>query len=99
MGQKIDRDYERFRRIVRGKVKTNLGKYISRGEMIGQKGKELISIPLPQIDIPQFRFGNKGQGGVAQGEGDVGTALGPPQPAVERARGAVRIDLVDAVKA
>jgi len=80
VGQKIDRDYERFRRIVRGKVKTNLGKYISRGEMIGQKGKELISIPLPQIDIPQFRFGNKGQGGVAQGEGDVGTALGPPQP-------------------
>ena len=26
-------------------------------------------------------------------------ALGPPQPAVERARGAVRIDLVDAIKA
>src|SRR6202047_4168574 len=26
-------------------------------------------------------------------------ALGPPQPAVERARGAVRIDLVDAVEA
>src|SRR6266852_8965497 len=26
-------------------------------------------------------------------------ALGPPQPAVERARGAVRIDLVDTIKA
>lgn len=79
MGQKIDRDYERFRRIVRGKIKTNLSKYISRGEMIGQKGKELISIPLPQIDVPQFRYGNKGQSGVGQGEGDVGTPLGPPQ--------------------
>ena len=80
MGQKIDRDYERFRKIVRGKVKSNLGKYISRGEMIGQKGKDLISIPLPQIDIPQFRYGNKGQGGVGQGKGDVGTPVGPPQP-------------------
>jgi uncharacterized protein len=80
VGQKIDRDYERFRKIVRGRVKTNLGKYISRGEMIGQKGKDLISIPMPQIDIPQFRYGKKGQSGVGQGEGDVGTPLGPPQP-------------------
>src|SRR4051812_15533631 len=79
MGQKIERDQQRFRRIVRGKVKSNLSKYISRGEMIGKKGKDLVSIPLPQIDIPQFRFGKKGSGGVASGDGDVGTPLGPPQ--------------------
>src|SRR5437899_919405 len=48
--------------------------------MIGQKGKDLVSIPLPQIEIPQFRFGSKGAGGAGQGEGDVGTPLGPPQP-------------------
>ncbi len=80
MGQKIERDHQRFRRLVRGKVKSNLSKYISRGEMIGQKGKELVSIPLPQIEIPQFRFGSKGAGGAGQGEGDIGTPLGPPQP-------------------
>src|SRR5215467_10697268 len=80
MGQKIDRDHQRFRKLVRGKVKSNLSKYISRGEMIGQKGKDLVSIPLPQIEIPQFRFGTRGSGGVGQGEGDVGTPLGPPQP-------------------
>ena len=80
MGQKIERDHQRFRKLVRGKVKSNLGKYISRGEMIGQKGKELISIPLPQIEIPQFRFGDKGSSGAGQGDGDVGTPLGPPQP-------------------
>jgi sporulation protein YhbH len=80
MGQKIDRDQQRFRKIVRGKVKSNLGKYISRGEMIGKKGNDLVSIPLPQIEIPQFRYGQKGSGGVGQGEGDVGQALGPPQP-------------------
>src|SRR5206468_11716990 len=80
MGQKIERDHQRFRKLVRGKVKSNLSKYISRGEMIGQKGKDLVSILLPQIEIPQFRFGSKGSSGAGQGEGDVGTPLGPPQP-------------------
>jgi uncharacterized sporulation protein YeaH/YhbH (DUF444 family) len=80
VGQKIERDHQRFKKLVRGKIKSNLSKYISRGEMIGQKGKELVSIPLPQIDIPQFRFGSKGTGGAGQGEGDPGTPLGPPQP-------------------
>src|SRR5690242_5194781 len=77
MGQKIERDHQRFRKLVRGKVKSNLSKYISRGEMIGKKGKDLVSIPLPQIDIPQFRYGSKGAGGVGQGEGAPGTPLGP----------------------
>jgi uncharacterized protein len=79
VGQKIERDYQRFRKIVRGKVKSNLSKYIGRGEMIGKKGKDLVSIPLPQIDIPQFRYGSKGSGGVGQGEGEPGTPLSPPQ--------------------
>src|SRR6516165_680332 len=47
--------------------------------MIGKKGKDLVSIPLPQIEIPQFRYGSKGSGGAGQGEGDVGTPLGPGQ--------------------
>src|SRR5437763_2729855 len=79
MGQKIERDQQRFRKIVRGKVKSNLSKYISRGEMIGKKGKELVSIPLPQIDLPQFRYGQKGSGGVGQGEGQPGDPLTAPK--------------------
>jgi uncharacterized protein len=79
VGQKIERDHQRFKRIVRGKVKSNLGKYISRGEMIGKKGKDLVSIPLPTIDVPQFRYGNKGSGGVGQGEGQPGQPLTAPQ--------------------
>src|SRR6185295_6805880 len=47
--------------------------------MIGKKGRDLISIPLPQIDIPQFRYGQKGSGGVGQGEGDPGQPLTAPQ--------------------
>src|SRR5579862_619545 len=77
VGQKIERDHQRFRKLVRGKVKSNLSKYISRGEMIGKKGKDLVSIPLPQIDIPQFRYGQKGSGGVGQGDGQPGQPLGP----------------------
>src|SRR5438477_5500999 len=79
MGQKIERDHQRFRKLVRGKVKSNLSKYIGRGELIGKKGKDLISIPLPNIEIPQFKYGQKGSGGVGQGPGDVGTPLGPGQ--------------------
>ncbi|HEY7428144.1 MAG TPA: DUF444 family protein, partial [Gemmataceae bacterium] len=79
MGQKIERDHQRFRKLVRGKVKSNLSKYISRGEMIGKKGKDLVSIPLPQIEVPQFRYGSKGSGGVGQGDGQIGQPLGPGQ--------------------
>src|SRR5579871_5572228 len=79
MGQKIERDSQRFHKLVRGKVKSNLSKYISRGEMIGKKGKDLVSIPLPTIEIPQFRYGSKGSGGVGQGDGQPGQPLTAPQ--------------------
>src|SRR5436305_3631783 len=45
--------------------------------MIGKKGKDLVSIPLPQIEVPQFRYGTKGSGGVGQGDGQPGQPLGP----------------------
>jgi uncharacterized protein len=80
---RIDPDHRRFRDIVRGKIKQNLKKYISNGEMIGRKGKDLVSIPLPQINVPRFRFGSKGQGGVGQGPGQVGDAIGKGDPSEE----------------
>ena len=76
MSQRIDLDHGRFRQIIRGKIKQNLRKYISQGEMIARKGKDTVSIPLPQVDIPHFRFGDKQQGGVGQGEGDAGDPVG-----------------------
>ena len=68
MSLRIDQDHRRFREIVRGKIKQNLRKYITQGEMLGKKGKEVVSIPLPQIDIPHFRFGHKQQGGGEMGQ-------------------------------
>src|SRR6266545_1714889 len=76
MSQRIDLDHRRFRQIIRGKIKQNLRKYISHGEMVARKGKNAVSIPLPSVDIPHFVFGEKQQGGVAQGDGDVGDVLG-----------------------
>jgi sporulation protein YhbH len=78
MSQRIERDHQRFRKLVRGKVKSNLSKYISRGELIGKKGNDLVSIPLPQIDPPQFRYGKRGSGGVGQGDGQPGDPLTAP---------------------
>src|SRR5262252_4192930 len=79
MSLKIDQDHSRFRAIVRGKIRQNLRKYISQGELIGRKGKDLVSIPIPQIDIPRFRFGDKQQGGAGQGDGDPGDPVGGQQ--------------------
>src|SRR5262245_9066881 len=66
----IEQDHQRFRQIVRGKIKQDLRKYISNGELIGKKGRDFVSIPVPQIELPTFRFGQRGQG-VGQGDGQV----------------------------
>lgn len=76
MARSIERDLRRFREIVRGRVRQNLRKYISHGEMIGRKGRELVSIPVPNIEIPHFRHGLKGSGGTGQGEGEIGQPIG-----------------------
>ena len=77
----IQRDHARFKNIVKGRIKQELKKYISNGDMIVRKGKDTVSIPMPQIDIPRFKFGS-GEGGVGQGEGEPGDevdANGQPQ--------------------
>jgi len=78
---KIDRDQSRFKQIVRGKIRENLRKYVTHGELIGRKGRDLVSIPIPQLDVPHFRYGQNGSGGVGQGDGEEGQpiAQGDPQ--------------------
>lgn len=76
MSLRIDQDHSRFRNIVRGKIRQNLRRYISHGELIGRKGKDIVSVPIPQIDIPRFRFADRQQGGVGQGDGDIGDPMG-----------------------
>ena len=91
MIMKIERDQRRFRQIVRGRIRKNLRKYVTHGEMIGRKGRDLVSIPVPQLDVPHFRFGDNGAGGVGQGDGEEGQPIakgGDPQewPGTSRQR-------------
>ncbi|MGC6416109.1 MAG: DUF444 family protein [Bradymonadia bacterium] len=74
---RIRQDHSRFRHIVRGKVRKNLRQYISSGELIGKQGKDQVSIPVPQIELPRFRFNSQDGGGVGQGDGEPGDSLGP----------------------
>ena len=79
MVQKIERDVRRFKQIVRGRIRQDLRKYLSHGEMIGKRGQDLVSIPLPQLDIPHFRYGDRGNGGVSSGDGEIGQPVGRGQ--------------------
>ncbi|HZJ72311.1 MAG TPA: hypothetical protein VFF36_15365, partial [Planctomycetota bacterium] len=68
--RRIERDKTRFDDIVRGHIKHDLKRYITGGEMIGRKGRQLVSIPVPRIELPRLRFGRNGRGrGTGQGEG------------------------------
>lgn len=69
----IDRDVDRFRQIIRGKIKQDLKKYMSQDgiDVYGKEGRHKITIPLPQIQLPRFTFGQKG-GGIGQGKGGGG---------------------------
>jgi len=77
MSTRIGADHARFKEIVRGRIRANLKRYVQKGEMIGRRGGDLITIPVPSIDLPTLRHGRRQQGGVGQGEGEVGTVLAP----------------------
>jgi len=79
MAQKIDQDVARFKAIVRGKIKKELRKFIATGELIGKKGKDIISIPIPRIIIPRFVHSEEQSGGVGEGDGNAGQPVGPGQ--------------------
>src|SRR5712671_5336378 len=70
--RRIDQDHTRFRQIVRGKIKENLRRFVASGELIGKQGQKYVAIPLPQIVLPRFRFGDNKKNGVGQGAGEDG---------------------------
>ena len=75
MVHKIDLDHSRFKKIVRGAIRRDLKKHIANGAMIARQGSKKVSIPLPQIELPRFRFGSNEGGGVGQGKGEIGDPL------------------------
>lgn len=80
MAMKMESDLNRFHKIVRGKIKKELRRFISSGDLIARQGKKKVTIPLPRINIPKFQFGSNDQGGVGQGDGEVGDSIGQGEP-------------------
>jgi uncharacterized sporulation protein YeaH/YhbH (DUF444 family) len=78
---KMEADLNRFYKIVRGRIKKELRKFIANGELIGRQGKKSISIPVPRIDLPKFTFGNSGKNKIGQGDGEPGQDTKPGQGA------------------
>src|SRR6059058_1733670 len=72
---KIEKDHQRFRQIVKGRIRDDLRKFLTKGELIGKEGKHLISIPVRGIDLPHFRYGDN-SGGVGSGDGKEGDQIG-----------------------
>ncbi len=72
----INNDHQRFRKIVKGKIREDLRKFLTRSELLGREGRKLISIPVRGIDTPRFRYGDNNDGGVGKGEGKPGDSVG-----------------------
>lgn len=68
----IQRDLQRFKKIIRGQVKQNLKDFITRQDLVGKQEKDLVKIPVHRIDIPHFKFGSS--------EDQVGMGAGPGEP-------------------
>ncbi len=72
MQRRIRKDLERFKRIVRGEIRRNLKELIESGEIVGQRGRDLIKIPIKSIRIPEFRYDPRDAGGLGAGPGEIG---------------------------
>jgi uncharacterized protein len=92
MISKIEQDHQRFRQIVRGKIRRDLRKFLARGELIGKEGRRFVSIPVHDIDIPTFRYGDNA-GGVGMGEGGEGEGVGKGQGGEQEGKHILEVDV------
>ncbi len=74
-------DLERFREVGEER-REDLKEFIRHGNL-GGSGPNSINIPIKIVDLPEFAYDRRDQGGVGQGQGgtpDVGQPVGRPQP-------------------
>ncbi|HXV75721.1 MAG TPA: DUF444 family protein [Candidatus Polarisedimenticolaceae bacterium] len=67
---RIQSDVNRFKQIVRGRVRDELRKHLGQQEMFGRQGKNIVSIPIPHLELPHFAHDPGAGKGVGQGDGD-----------------------------
>uniref|UniRef100_A0A831UHH8 DUF444 family protein n=1 Tax=Thermus islandicus TaxID=540988 RepID=A0A831UHH8_9DEIN len=80
----IERDLQRFKEIVRGEVKKRAREFLTREELLGQLEGRLVSIPLPQLEVPKIVYGEPlGEGPLGAGPGSEGLGPGGHIPVAE----------------
>ncbi|MCT9097309.1 YeaH/YhbH family protein [Haloarchaeobius sp. HME9146] len=71
-------DIERFREVGEER-REDLKEFIQYGEL-GRSGPDEVRIPIKIVDLPNFEYDRLDQGGVGQGDAEVGDPVGQPQP-------------------
>ena len=51
---RISEDHNRFKDLIRGRIKKDFKKYVTQGEMIGKQENDYVKIPVTSIDLPKF---------------------------------------------
>jgi len=92
MVNKIEQDHGRFKQIVRGKIRHDLRRFIAKSDMIGKEGQRYVSIPVTDIDIPTFRYGDN-SGGLGMGEGEEGEGAGRGKGGEQQGRHLLEVDI------
>ena len=95
MHLKIHQDHARFRQIVKGRVRQELRRFIASGELIGREGDKTVSIPVPRIDIPRLKYGDRNQGGVARASAMLTLSDANSSATARRVEAEVRIALAE----
>ncbi len=71
-----DEDDDLWEKIKKGHKRKELQKFLSKGEAIGKRGDRFVVIPIPQIDLPTYRYDFSNVPRVGQGEGKRGNPVG-----------------------
>jgi uncharacterized sporulation protein YeaH/YhbH (DUF444 family) len=72
-------DLERYREVGEER-RQDLAEFIQYGDLGQSRGDE-VKIPIKIVDLPEFAYDQRDQGGVGQGEGaEEGDPVGQPQP-------------------
>lgn len=88
---KIEQSHQRFRNIVKGKIRDDLRRFIQRKDLLAREGKRVVSIPIHDIDTPTFRYGDNASG-VGMGEGDGQSGAGS-QGGEEQGQHVLEVDI------
>lgn len=72
----VDPDYDRFSKILKGKAREELKKFISPEKMNIIKGGKVVQLPKHIINIPHFTRGSPDEGGLGSGDGNPGDTIG-----------------------